>query len=146
MTRSVFKEIGLFDEALGAGSPCGGGEDLDMFMRVILAGRRLVYEPSAIISHVHRTEFKDLSRQMVAYGSGCTAALTAVVMNVPRARLELPPRIINGTIRIFRVRNRVTENPALPSASGLMTREICGMFCGPWLYFKGRRRLRRLAS
>ena len=146
ITRSAFKEIGLFDEALGAGSPCGGGEDLDMFMRVILAGHRIVYEPSAIVSHVHRMDFKDLSRQMVMYGSGCTAALTAIVMNLPRARVELPPRIIKGIIRIFQVSGQVAGNPTVPSASGLMAREIGGMCCGPWLYFKGRRRLRRLAS
>jgi len=146
MTRSALKEVGPFDEALGAGSPCGGGEDLDMFMRVILAGLRLVYEPSAIVSHVHRSEFSELSKQMKSYGSGCTAALTAIVVNNSRARLELPPKIVNGVIRVFRISNQVREDPVLPSASGLMAREIGGMLLGPWLYFKGRRNLRRLAN
>ena len=141
IARSALKKIGRFDEALGAGSPCGGGEDLDMFMRTILTGHRIVYEPSAIVSHVHRAELSELSRQMRAYGSGCTAALTAIVTNSSRARLELPPKIVMGIMRIFRMSNQVRGNPTLPS--GLMATEIGGMFLGPWLYFRGRRNLRR---
>jgi GT2 family glycosyltransferase len=144
MTRGALKELGGFDEALGAGAPCGGGEDLDMFMRTVLAGHRLVYEPSAIVSHIHRAELSELSKQMVAYGSGCTAALTAIVLHNPRARLELLPRIASGAIRIVSIGNRTRDNPTLPS--GLITRELGGMLLGPWLYLKGRRNLRRLAD
>jgi GT2 family glycosyltransferase len=144
MTRSALKDLGRFDEALGAGSPCGGGEDLDMFMRIILAGHRIAYEPSAIVSHFHRTELTELSKQMVAYGSGCTAALTAIFIHNPSARLELPARIISGIMRIFKISNRVQGNPTLPS--GLISREVSGMLFGPWLYFKGRRNIRRLTG
>jgi GT2 family glycosyltransferase len=141
MTTGALKKLGPFDEALGAGSPCGGGEDLDMFMRVILAGHRLAYEPSAVVWHVHRAEFSQLSRQMTAYGSGCTAALTAIVMRDPRLLLGLVARTARGLQRITAIGSRVQGNPALPS--GLMRREIRGMLAGPWLYIKGRRRLRR---
>ena len=129
MTKSALNELGGFDEALGAGSPCGGGEDLDMFMRVILAGHRIVYEPSAIISHVHRADLAQLTKQMVAYGAGCTAALTAIVMRHPRARTELVTRLASGVTRIFKISDRVQGNPALPS--GLMSREVRGMPLGP---------------
>jgi len=138
MTKSALKELGPFDEALGAGSPCGGGEDVDMFMRVILAGHRLAYEPSAVVWHVHRAELSELSRQMTAYGSGCTAALTAMVMRNPRVLLELAARIARGVQRITVIGSRVQGNPALPS--GLILREVCGMVAGPWLYVKGRLR------
>jgi GT2 family glycosyltransferase len=144
MTRSALKALGGFDEALGAGTPCGGGEDLDMFMRAVLAGHRLVYEPSAIVSHVHRTELSELSKQMVAYGSGCTAALTAIMLHNRRARLELPSRVAIGAMRIASIGSRTRGNSTLPS--GLITREVGGMLLGPWLYLKGRRRLRRLTD
>jgi GT2 family glycosyltransferase len=137
MSRVSLKELGGFDEALGAGTLSGGGEDLDMFMRVILAGHRLIYEPAAIVWHFHRTDLGELTRQMRAYGSGCTAALTAIVMKNPRSRRELPPRIARGVLRIFTLSDRVRDNPTLPS--GLMRREIGGMLAGPWLYLKGRR-------
>src|SRR5262249_40988234 len=38
VSRVVMKEIGGFNEALGAGTLSGGGEDLEMFMRIILSG------------------------------------------------------------------------------------------------------------
>jgi len=140
MTKSALKELGPFDEALGAGSPCGGGEDLDIFMRVILAGHRLAYEPSAVVWHVHRAELSQLSRQMTAYGSGCTAALTAIVIRNPRTLLELAARTAKGLRRIAAIGSRVQGDPALPS--GLMRQEVRGMLAGPWLYLKGRRRIR----
>lgn len=141
MSRTVLKELGGFDEALGAGSPSGGGEDLNMFMRVILAGHRLAYEPSAIVWHYHRTDLAGLSGQMRAYGSGCTAALTAMMMSSTRARFEIPARIASGALRIFTLTSRVRDNAALPA--GLMRLEIGGMSRGPWLYLKGKRALRK---
>ena len=143
ISRTLLKEIGNFDEALGAGTPSGGGEDLHMFMRIILSGNRLVYEPSAIVSHVHRTDLSELAKQMRAYGSGCTAALTAIVLGNARARRELPPKVISGLLRMLNLSSRVRGNPTLPT--GLIKREIGGFLVGPWVYVKGRRSLRRLA-
>jgi len=144
VSRQVFKEVGGFDEALGAGTPSGGGEDLNMFVRVILGGYRLVYEPSAIVSHVHRTSVGELSRQMFAYGTGCTAALTALAWGNRRARRELPSKIGNGLLRMLHLTSRVRGNPTLPA--GLIRREVSGLAVGPWLYLQGRRRRRRLTA
>ena len=146
MTRAALRELGDFDEALGAGSPSGGGEDLEMFMRTILAGHRIVYEPSAIISHVPRADLTDLSRQMWAYGTGCTAALTAVVLRHRRARVEIARKAIVGVVRLASIGKRTSDDPALPS--GLIGREYRGMLLGPWLYlraYRGSRRSARLA-
>ena len=38
--RRFMQRIGGFDTALGAGSPTDGGEDLDMFLRILLPGER----------------------------------------------------------------------------------------------------------
>ena len=50
--RSVFDEIGLFRTDLG---PCGkrmaGGEDSEMVRRLLVAGKRVVYLPTAIVNH-----------------------------------------------------------------------------------------------
>jgi len=144
LSRLALKEIGGFHEALGAGTPCGGGEDLNMFVRVILGGYRLVYEPSAIVSHVHRTSVAGLSRQMFAYGTGCTAALTALAWENRRARRELPAKVGSGLLRMFTLTSRVRDNPTLPG--GLIRREMTGLAAGPWLYLRGRRRLRRMPA
>lgn len=141
VSRKILDLLGGFDEALGAGTPSGGGEDLDIFIRVILNGYRLVHEPSAIVSHYHRSELSELERQMKAYGSGLTAAITAIVLKEPRARREVPSRVLSGVLHVFTLRDRVSNNATLPS--GLMTRDVLGMLNGPRLYFKGRYSLRR---
>jgi GT2 family glycosyltransferase len=132
ISRTVLKELGGFDEALGAGTLSGGGEDLDMFMRVILSGHRLAYEPSAIVWHFHRTDLAGLKKQMRAYGSGLTAALFAIMIKYRRARVEIPLKAVSGVLRVLGLNNRVKGNPSLPS--GLMRRELTGMLAGPWLY------------
>jgi len=144
VSRAVLKEVGGFNEALGAGAPCGGGEDLNMFMRIVLAGHRLVYEPAAVVWHVHRTDLAELSRQMRAYGTGCTAALTAIVLSDARARRELPTKFVSGVLHMRKHSSGVRDNPTLPS--GLMRREVRGLLAGPWLYLRGLRDLRRLPA
>lgn len=51
MHRSVFEDVGPFDERLGAGTKFPGAEDNDYCFRVLDAGYRIVYEPAAIIFH-----------------------------------------------------------------------------------------------
>jgi GT2 family glycosyltransferase len=145
VTRKLLNELGGFDEALGAGTPSGGGEDLDMFVRVILSGNRIVYEPSAVVSHHHRSDVSALEKQMSAYGAGTTAAIAAILMRHARARREVPTKVAGGVMHVLKLRDRVkSDNPTLPS--GLMGRELRGMTAGPWLYLKGRYKLRRVAG
>jgi GT2 family glycosyltransferase len=144
ITRSLHKELGGFDEALGAGTPSGGGEDLDIFCRTILAGHRLAHEPSAIVWHNHRSSFDGLSRQMLNYGSGCTAALFALLLRSGKARRELPVKVLRGARRVASIGERTNDNPVLPT--GLIKREYQGMALGPLLYLRGRFRRRRSAG
>ena len=141
VSRKILKEIGGFNEALGAGTPAAGGEDLNMFMRIVLTGHRLVYEPAVIVRHVHRADLAGLSRQMYAYGSGCTAALTAILLDSAKARRELPSKVLAGVAHMWQQSSGVRGNETLPS--GLMKREMAGFLAGPTLYLKGRRNLRR---
>ena len=139
VSRTRMKEIGGFDEALGAGTPSAGGEDLEIFMRILLSGSRIAHEPSAIVWHYHRSELAELARQRRAYGTGLTAAFAAILLRVPRARRELPPRFLHVVLRVFALRDRVKDNPAVPQ--DLKGMEFRGMLLGPWLYLRGRRRI-----
>lgn len=50
--RSVFREVGLFRTDLGrAGANLGGSEDSEMMRRLLIAGKRLVYVPTAVVWH-----------------------------------------------------------------------------------------------
>lgn len=76
--RDAVLGLGGFDEALGAGSPTGGGEDLDMFFRVLRAGGQLVYDPSAVVWHRHRASSEGLAAQSRTYGVGLGAWIAKI--------------------------------------------------------------------
>lgn len=47
--RDVVVALGGFDEGLGGGTATGGGADVDLFVRLLLAGHVLVHEPAAVV-------------------------------------------------------------------------------------------------
>lgn len=58
--RWIFDKVGYFDTNLGGGAPCLGGDETDMFYRVLKTRYKTVYEPEAIIYHDHRQTFEEL--------------------------------------------------------------------------------------
>ncbi|MEH3139009.1 MAG: glycosyltransferase [Mycobacterium kyogaense] len=86
--RAAVIRVGGFDEALGAGSPTGGGEDLDMFFRLLRAGGKLVYDPASIVWHRHRASSEGLAAQSRTYGIGLGAWIAKIALDpsiAPRA-------------------------------------------------------------
>lgn len=81
---AVLREAGGFDARLGAGTPACGGEDIELFVRLVWSGACLSFEPAAIVFHEHRRSESALATQMRQYGIGFTAALTALVVTQPR--------------------------------------------------------------
>ena len=141
--RALIIGLGGFDEALGAGSLARGGEDLDVFVRVLRAGRTLVYEPSAVVWHVHRAGSKALRRQLFSYGVGLTAFLTKYVAD-RRTRREILRRLPQGARRIPHLWSPSEISGQAPRS--YMAAEALGMLVGPPAYLRGRLRLRRTAT
>ena len=71
--REVIVDLGLFDERLGAGTATRGGEDLDVFFRVLASGHSPAIEPASIIWHRHRSDNDALLSQARGYGTGLGA-------------------------------------------------------------------------
>lgn len=136
--REALVDTGPFDEALGAGSLARGGEDLDMFVRVLRAHRSIAYEPSAIVWHAHRDSAADLQAQLYAYGVGLTAYLTKQLSD-PRRALGVIRRLPQG---VRHARSLLERNPGT-SGRRLRWAEARGMVRGPLAYVRGRRALRR---
>jgi len=63
------------------GTRTGGGEDIDMFTRILFAGHDLVVHPSAIVWHRHRDDIAALRAQARGYGTGLGAWLTKIALN-----------------------------------------------------------------
>jgi GT2 family glycosyltransferase len=89
--RSVFQQVGSFDEALGGGTATLGAEDLDFFHRVLREGLTLCYEPAAQVRHRHRRTVTELRSQVFANGCSYSVYLLKIWSRrtVPRHQVAI---------------------------------------------------------
>jgi len=81
--RAALVELGLFDEALGAGASLRSGEDADMLYRCLEAGWHGVYEPSAALVHEQWRDRAEYLKLRWGYGLGTGAYRVKVVKRSP---------------------------------------------------------------
>lgn len=93
--RSVFDEIGTFDEALRH-----GGEEVDFSMRAHLAGYAIGWVPDAIVYYRHRSTLRGLSRQFFDYGRATTYVYARYrrQASLRRTSLAYTARAFRGTV------------------------------------------------
>jgi GT2 family glycosyltransferase len=139
LSRTALRDVGAFDEALGAGSPTRGGEDLDYLLRVMAAGLRLAYEPRALVWHVHGHGEENLGGQLFAYGSGLTAYALKHLLR-PATAWDVGRRLVRGAMAPARAAEGGRTRSTVPGR--LRIAELAGMLAGPYLYARARRRLR----
>jgi glycosyltransferase involved in cell wall biosynthesis len=113
--RDVAVRIGGFDEHLGPGTPTGGGEDLDLFFRILRSGRQLVHEPSAVAWHRHRADNEALLAQTRGYGLGLGAWLSKIAGDPETAWLAVKTVALRSPSFIRHLRNASRE--AAPSTT-----------------------------
>jgi glycosyltransferase involved in cell wall biosynthesis len=140
----VLRLLGGFDECLGAGSPTQGGEDLDMFVRLIRAGHAISYEPSALVWHEHRVDDESLRAQMYAYGLGLTAYITKYLLG-RRSRAALLRRVPDAFRHALGLLGRSREAASRSALvdTGMTGVELRGMLAGPTAYLRARHRADR---
>ncbi|QUC13990.1 glycosyltransferase [Arachnia propionica] len=90
LTRTAFESVGGFDVTLGGGQPTKGGEDIDLYLRMLAAGYSISVEPSAITWHRHRSDLPALKAQARGYGTGMGAWFTKILFTPSLLRLALP--------------------------------------------------------
>jgi GT2 family glycosyltransferase len=135
-SRRALENLGGFDEALGPGTPPRGGEDLDLFLRVILAGKTIAYEPGALAWHLHRRGEQALRRQLFGYGSGLTAYAFKHML-ASRTGRDVIERVPGGLRRLVHLEPASRSRALAPS---LRVIELAGACTGPVAYLLGRRR------
>lgn len=134
-------QIGLIDEALGAGMPTGCSEDTYLFYKVLKAGYTIVYEPAAYVWHKHRCGMPALRRQLYNYSKGHVAYhLTTLLRDhdlrgLVRITIELPQLYIRRINWWFRGWGTYPLS--------LILLEIAGNLAGPWSLWQSRRRVKR---
>jgi glycosyltransferase involved in cell wall biosynthesis len=132
--RAEIRRLGGFDPVLGAGSPCRGGEDHDIFVRVILSGGRLCYLPAALVWHRHRIDDSALAEQVYDYGYGLGAYLAKRVVR----REVTIVTIVHGLSRFVFLAGRMRSATKASQFRGrglrLAIRETRGMLAGALRY------------
>jgi glycosyltransferase involved in cell wall biosynthesis/thymidylate kinase len=141
--RETIVKIHSFDPALGIGMPARGGEDLAAFACALLAGRRLVYEPSMMVKHRHHRSYEKLRQVILAYGVGLGAYLAKTVYDRPSTLLSIVRRVPPGLGYLFRPDSTKNAHKSADYPRELTVRELAGLAWGPFAYAAGRFELRR---
>jgi O-antigen biosynthesis protein len=138
----VIRELGGFDPALGTGTSARGGEDLDVFVRVLQSGRSLAYEPRAMVWHRHPADDRRLRLRAFDYGTALGATLTKQLAVGPRRRriVSLAPR---GARYFLRPGSRKNAGRAHGFPRALVALELAGVLWGPLAYLASVLRTRR---
>ncbi|MGZ0145907.1 glycosyltransferase family 2 protein [Kribbella sp. WER1] len=135
---------GGFDPATGAGTPAKGGDDLDAFLRVVLDGQTLVYEPGAIVRHHHRRDYESLRRQAYGYGVGLGAYLTAAVRRHPLDAFAMGRRAVPALRHLLAPGSARNASRGQDFPAELIWRERLGVCVGPAAYAWSRWRYREV--
>jgi GT2 family glycosyltransferase len=136
--RTTLVEFGGFDQHLGIGTPSIGGEDLDLFVRIVLGGKQIVYEPASLLRHAHRRDIRAFERQVRGYGTGLTAMLTKHVLSDQMTRWEVLRRIPAGVAYALSPRSPKNQRKPREFSLRLSLLEWAGMAYGPIGYLRSR--------
>jgi glycosyltransferase involved in cell wall biosynthesis len=137
--RDALVELGGFDVHLDVGTPSHGGGDLDIFHRILAAGKVIRYEPNALVWHQHRRSMPALHKQFYDNGRAFGCYLLKVLSNRTAARGDVAKFIawnwIGGWLLGPLVIRRDGRRPMLIAA------ELWGALHSPWAYWKTYRRI-----
>jgi glycosyltransferase involved in cell wall biosynthesis/GT2 family glycosyltransferase len=145
----LLRTLGGFDVALGPGTLAHDGDDIEALLRVLLSGRRVVHDPTAIVWHAHPREYAELEQRVWGYGMGLTACLTRATLDHPGLLLSMLRKLPRGLAFALSPRSAKNVGRQADFPRELVGRELRGMAYGPVAYLRSRldqRRRRRAAS
>jgi GT2 family glycosyltransferase len=140
--RSVVERLGGFDTILGAGGPGRGGEDLDMFVRLILGGERLCYLPAALVWHQHRASDQALTEQVYSYGHGLGAYLAKRLVTREMPVSTLLRSAGQAVLMAGQMRHASRSTQLRARGRQLATTEARGVLAGALCFYRAARRQR----
>jgi GT2 family glycosyltransferase len=71
--RRVFDRVGAFDVVLGSGAPLFAGEEIDLTIRALQAGFKVLHTPEVSVIHLGVRQGAEAGRLMRSYGIGLGA-------------------------------------------------------------------------
>ena len=143
-TAGFLHRVQGFDPALGGHGPARCGQDIALFLQVIVQGYQLVYAPASLLYHHHRPEYESLQKQIYNYGVGFTAYLTKSLLENPHLMLDFTSRIPYSVFLLLRSRLTKNRKRWSPYPKELIRLELRGMIYGPLAYLRSRKAMRNL--
>ena len=138
--RNAVARLGGFDPLLGAGAPSRGGEDLDIFLRLILAGGRICYLPSAVVWHRHRSDSDALTEQIYSYGHGLGAYVAKYLPNPDLRHALAAHGVRQARMLLGRMRHASQVSQTRSGGRRLALTEAMGVIAGALCYRRAARR------
>ena len=133
MRRTIFDQVGEFDERLGAGTKCPAGEDTDYFYRVYLAGFRLEMVPGMIVAHYHgRKTLESRTKLLRNYALGNGALAAKYIFRYPTFSRHIIWQIKHYFCYLFGMSRKENEAAWLSPHDSTFY-----MFKGIFIYFVG---------
>ena len=140
--KEVFDRVGLFDEALDAGTLTKSGGDAEMFGRILFNGFDIIYDPSAVSWHTHRSGNQELHKTMYGYGVGIFAMWTRMLLRERNWQVLRYAKDYFVDYQLNQLRIALSKRPHAMTVDLIMA-EIRGCLAGPVAYLRATRRLRR---
>jgi len=134
--KAAVDQLGGFDPLLGTGAPGKGGEDLDMFLRMILAGNRLCYLPAALVWHRHRIDDEALAEQVHAYGHGLGAYLAKRLLTREMSLATLAHSASQSVIMLGQMRDASQASDSMSRGRRLAMSEAWGVLVGAFCFYR----------
>jgi glycosyltransferase involved in cell wall biosynthesis len=127
-----------FPPELDAGTETRSGGDTYLFARLLAAGHRVVYEPSAYVFHQHRADWRALVDAVEGYGTGASAALWKLLRE--DGELEAPRAALWLLSQYLRTQRRRVRGSADAVETRLAWGYLRGSFDGPRAWARARAR------
>jgi GT2 family glycosyltransferase len=138
----MLQDIGPFDEALDAGTPTQSGGDHEMFLRILISGYHIIYDPAALCWHRHRRTLEETRKTLYGYGVGTYAFWTRSFLERREfGVLSLPWRWFYHT-QLPNIIRSLSRRPGSKPLD-LLLAELRGCFIGPGAYLNSRKQYKR---
>jgi glycosyltransferase involved in cell wall biosynthesis/O-antigen/teichoic acid export membrane protein len=125
---TYLRSVGGFDTTLS------NGPDIDAFIHVITYGYRLVYEPAALVRHVHRRDYEGLLKQAHSYGIALATLFTKIALSSPQSFFDIIARVPCGIMFFWKKRSDQKRKKRASYPKELTSSELKGMLKGPIIY------------
>lgn len=143
-TSDFLRKVGGFDPALGGSGRSINGQDIALFLQVILDGYTLVYQPRALLHHLHRRKYIDLCKQIYHYGISLTGLLTKVIIENPSLLFSIIAKVPYGLFFILSSQSSKNSKRSEHYPKELVILERKGMLYGPLAYILSQWEVREL--